>query len=166
MELTRWRPALAALLETLQKKRVTHLYICGLGLDTAVAYTALHAVEAGYAVSVVEDACRGAIPEAIASMKEKMTRAGIAFVNSAAIDACPTSGARRPSLAPVAARRPALRRPAPPFAAPPFAAPPFFAACPRDAQCCCGSTAIRCTPIMRRIAAARTCLYSPASSLL
>eukprot|EP00966_Prymnesium_polylepis_P297911 6883458-Prymnesium_polylepis.1 len=72
-----------ALQAALARKGVSHVYLCGLAFDTAVAYTALHAVELGYTVTVVEDAVRGALPEAMLDMRGKLQRAGVAFVPSA-----------------------------------------------------------------------------------
>ena len=43
----------------LRSQGITHLYVCGLALDYCVAHTALDAAAAGFAVTVVEDACQG-----------------------------------------------------------------------------------------------------------
>lgn len=43
----------------LQDTGVTDLYLCGLATDYCVVYSALDALELGYGVVVIEDACRG-----------------------------------------------------------------------------------------------------------
>ncbi len=43
----------------LQDAGVTDLYLCGLATDYCVLYSALDALELGYTVLVIEDACRG-----------------------------------------------------------------------------------------------------------
>ena len=70
------------MLKELQARGVTHVYICGLALDVCVAYTALHAREAGFVTSVVIDACRGVDNENIASQLEAMEAAHVKIVKS------------------------------------------------------------------------------------
>jgi nicotinamidase/pyrazinamidase len=45
--------------EVLKARQVEAVHVCGLATDYCVKFTALDALEAGYAVSLVEDACRG-----------------------------------------------------------------------------------------------------------
>ncbi|KAG8187525.1 hypothetical protein JTE90_019955 [Oedothorax gibbosus] len=56
----------------LQRRKVTHVFVCGLALDYCVAYTALDAVEFGYATVLVEDAARGTDIDNIEAMKNKL----------------------------------------------------------------------------------------------
>lgn len=65
---------------------VTDLYLCGLATDFCVAYSALDARQAGFAVAVVEDACRaidmnGSLAQAWADMQA----AGVRRVSSAQV---------------------------------------------------------------------------------
>lgn len=65
---------------------VTDLYLCGLATDFCVAYSALDARQAGFAVAVVEDACRaidmnGSLAQAWAHMQA----AGVRRVSSAQV---------------------------------------------------------------------------------
>lgn len=46
-------------LSWLRKAGVTHLYLCGLAIDYCVKSTALDAIQAGFKVTVLEDAVRG-----------------------------------------------------------------------------------------------------------
>ena len=71
-----------SLLHELNERGVTHVYICGLALDVCVAYTAFHAQEAGFATTVVDDACRGVDKERIGQQVAKMKAAGIQIVTS------------------------------------------------------------------------------------
>ena len=70
------------LLKELKDKGITHLYICGLALDHAVVHSALAAAEAGFCVSVVEDACRGASDEGIASARASLSSASVRLCSS------------------------------------------------------------------------------------
>lgn len=59
----------------LQAKNITHLYILGLATDYCVKYSVLDALQLGYQITVIEDACKGVglrandIPDAVAEMK-------------------------------------------------------------------------------------------------
>ena len=66
----------------LEERGVTHVYVCGVGLDIAVKATALHAAELGYVVTVVDDACRPVDPAAVARTKEELKTAGVKVMNS------------------------------------------------------------------------------------
>ena len=56
---TRWMCADGDALERLRALKVTHLFVTGLALDVCVAFSALHAAEEGFVVTVVTDACAG-----------------------------------------------------------------------------------------------------------
>lgn len=56
----------------LQRRQVTHLFVCGLALDFCVAFTALDALELGYATVLIEDAARGTDINNIEVMKNKL----------------------------------------------------------------------------------------------
>lgn len=62
----------------LQEAGVTDLYLCGLATDYCVLYSALDALDLGYATFVVEDACRGVNvdPEDSAKALEIIVAAG------------------------------------------------------------------------------------------
>lgn len=61
--------------DLLQAQGITHIYMMGLATDYCVKYSVLDARALGYAVTVIEEGCRGVglkaadIPEAIAAMQ-------------------------------------------------------------------------------------------------
>ena len=61
---------------------MTHVYCVGLALDVCVCFTALHAAEEGFVVTVVLDACAGVADESIANQKKVMQEAGVTLVTS------------------------------------------------------------------------------------
>ena len=65
-----------------RQRDVTHLYVCGLALDVCVAFTALHAAEEGFVVTVVEDACAGVSVEGIDEKKALFASAGVTVTSS------------------------------------------------------------------------------------
>lgn len=69
--------------EELKRKNVTHVFICGLAFDYCVSFTAIDAVELGYATVVIEDATRGTEESNILKMKEKLKS-----VNCVLADSC------------------------------------------------------------------------------
>jgi nicotinamidase/pyrazinamidase len=65
---------------------VTHVYLCGLATDYCVAWSALDARSAGFAVSVIEDACRAIdLNGSLAKAWEDMTAAGVGRIDSSAL---------------------------------------------------------------------------------
>ena len=72
----------------LQARGVRRLFLAGLATDYCVAYSAEDAAKLGYAVFVIEDACRGiGLPLAdggttIDAAKRTLTAAGVRFANS------------------------------------------------------------------------------------
>lgn len=73
----------------LRARGVRRLFLCGLATDYCVAWSAEDALKLGYAVVVVEDACRGiGLPAAegggttIEAAKRRLTSAGARFVAS------------------------------------------------------------------------------------
>jgi nicotinamidase/pyrazinamidase len=65
---------------------VTHVYLCGLATDYCVAWSALDARRAGFAVSVIEDACRAIdLGGSLAKAWEDMTAAGVGRIDSSAL---------------------------------------------------------------------------------
>ena len=70
----------------LRERGITRLYLAGLATDYCVAYSALDAVAAGLATTVVSDACRaidlaGSLDRALAELRA----AGVALARAAAI---------------------------------------------------------------------------------
>ncbi|MBP1624084.1 MAG: nicotinamidase-like amidase, partial [Acidobacteria bacterium] len=61
----------------LKKPGVTDLIIYGLATDYCVRATALHALEAGYSVTVIEDLSRGISPESTREAVEQMVQRGV-----------------------------------------------------------------------------------------
>jgi len=76
-----------ALLKLLRARGVTHLFVTGLALDVCVAFSALHAAEEGFVVTVVEDACAGVSVEGIQGKMDAFKRAGITVARSSDIPA-------------------------------------------------------------------------------
>jgi nicotinamidase/pyrazinamidase len=67
----------------LRERGITRLYLAGLATDYCVAYSALDAAELGFAVIVIEDACRaidrgGSLADAV----QRMRAAGVGFARS------------------------------------------------------------------------------------
>jgi nicotinamidase/pyrazinamidase len=69
----------------LQGKGVTHLHLLGIATDYCVKFTALDAMQLGYRVTLIEDACRGVDlnPGDVARAVEEMRRAGVEITSSA-----------------------------------------------------------------------------------
>ncbi len=68
----------------LRERKIESVHICGLATDYCVKFTALDAVELGFATTVITDACRGVElePGDIDSAFEEMKRAGVKLVTS------------------------------------------------------------------------------------
>jgi len=75
----------------LQARGVTRVFLAGLATDFCVAYSAEDAAKLGYAVVVIEDACRGiGLPVAsggttIDAAKRSLAAAGVQFTTAAAV---------------------------------------------------------------------------------
>jgi len=70
----------------LKARGIRKVYVCGLATDFCVAWTALDARAAGYAVTVVEDACRGiGMGDSIEVAWRQMAAAGIERANAGAV---------------------------------------------------------------------------------
>ena len=70
------------LISELQRRRVTHVYVCGLALDLAVTCTALHAMEHGLVTHVIKDACCSASKAKADNWVHEMGRVGVRVMNS------------------------------------------------------------------------------------
>ncbi len=71
----------------LQARGIRSLFLCGLATDFCVAWSALDARRAGFAVSVVEDATRAIdLDGSLAAAWRKMMEAGVARVQSSTLD--------------------------------------------------------------------------------
>lgn len=66
----------------LEDKGITHVFVCGLVTDVCVKSTALHGAEAGFVVSVVEDASRPLDKKAMPDVKDELAAAGISVIRS------------------------------------------------------------------------------------
>jgi nicotinamidase/pyrazinamidase len=73
--------------EWLKARNVTDVYVCGLTTDYCVKFTTLDAVQLGFRVNLVEDACRGVNLKAgdVAKAVEEMRQAGVVSTSSAKI---------------------------------------------------------------------------------
>lgn len=67
----------------LRERRIDKVYLCGLATDFCVAWTALDGRKLGFAVAVIEGACRAIDTQgSLADAWEKMTRAGVRRIRS------------------------------------------------------------------------------------
>lgn len=67
----------------LRERGIGSVYICGLATDFCVAWSALDARKLGFAVTVIEDACRAIdVQGSLAAAWENMQRAGVARIKS------------------------------------------------------------------------------------
>jgi len=71
---------LTALLEA---EGITDVYCCGLVFDICVKSSALHGAEMGFAVTVIEDACRPLDAANVAGVKDELNAAGVAIMSAA-----------------------------------------------------------------------------------
>jgi len=70
----------------LRERRLKHLYLCGLATDFCVAWSALDARREGFAVTVVEDACRGIdLDDSLEKAMDAMRDAGVDFVRAVSL---------------------------------------------------------------------------------
>ena len=80
----RWTPT--GLASYMRERGFRRLYLAGLATDYCVAYSALDAIRAGFAVTVLEDACRGIDLEgSLARAMDEMRRAGVAIASAAGV---------------------------------------------------------------------------------
>ena len=71
----------------LRERRIDNLYVCGLATDFCVAWTALDARKLGFAVAVIEDACRAIdMQGSLAEAWQKMGQAGVMRIQSGDIE--------------------------------------------------------------------------------
>ncbi len=70
----------------LKKKQVKRLFVCGLALDFCVKATALSAVEAGFDVVLIQDACRGISEEGVQEALQTLRTAGVKIIQSGALE--------------------------------------------------------------------------------
>lgn len=67
----------------LQAHGVRELHVCGLATDFCVAYTALDARQAGFACTLVDDACRAIdLNGSLAAARGRMAEAGVNFADA------------------------------------------------------------------------------------
>jgi nicotinamidase/pyrazinamidase len=70
----------------LRERGITRLYLAGLATDYCVAYSAIDAAELGFAVVVIEDACRAIDRDgSLALALDRMRTAGVGFAHAAEI---------------------------------------------------------------------------------
>lgn len=70
----------------LRERSLKHLYLCGLATDFCVAWSAMDARREGFAVTVIEDACRGIdLDGSLEKAMDSMRDAGVAFVRAASL---------------------------------------------------------------------------------
>jgi len=71
----------------LRERGVGHVFLCVLATDFCVAWSALDARKAGFAATVIEDACRAIDTSgSLAAAWESMTRAGVKRVTEAKLE--------------------------------------------------------------------------------
>jgi nicotinamidase/pyrazinamidase len=75
----------------LRQRGFSRLFLCGLATDFCVAWSAEDAVRLGFAVTIIEDACRGIglpMPDGRTTMdaaRDRLTELGVRFADSGAI---------------------------------------------------------------------------------
>jgi nicotinamidase/pyrazinamidase len=70
----------------LRERSLKHLYVCGLATDFCVAWSALDARREGFAVTVVEDACRGIdLDGSMQTAMDSMRDCGVDFVTAGSL---------------------------------------------------------------------------------
>jgi nicotinamidase/pyrazinamidase len=75
----------------LRQRGFSRLFLCGLATDFCVAWSAEDALRLGFAVTVIEDACRGiGLPEpggrtTIDTARDRLTAMGVRFIDSSAL---------------------------------------------------------------------------------
>ena len=68
----------------LRERSIEHLFLCGLATDFCVAWSALDCRREGFAVTVVEDACRAIdLDGSLAAARRELAAAGVAVIASA-----------------------------------------------------------------------------------
>ncbi|HKK69284.1 MAG TPA: isochorismatase family protein [Bacteroidales bacterium] len=67
--------------EVLKRDGVEELIIYGIAMDLCVRYTAIHAVQAGYKVTVIEDLTANIAPDSSAEARKEMIENGIILKN-------------------------------------------------------------------------------------
>ena len=97
------------LLAELRQNGVTHVYVCGLAFDCGVLHTALHAAEAGFVTTVVEDACRCSDTGRASEAREVLKEASVEMVRSLQL-ASHTDNARLKTLISVEQKVPAVKK--------------------------------------------------------
>jgi nicotinamidase/pyrazinamidase len=72
----------------LRERGITQIYACGLATDFCVAWSAIDAAQSGFAVTVVEDACRAIdLGGSLAKAWSDMAQAGVRRIGAAALAA-------------------------------------------------------------------------------
>ncbi len=70
----------------LRERGIGHVFLCGLATDFCVAWSAVDAREAGFAVTVIEDACRAIdTGGSLAAAGQDMAAAGVRQIRAAAL---------------------------------------------------------------------------------
>ncbi|KAF3166528.1 NAD(+) salvage pathway protein [Orbilia oligospora] len=72
----------SGLVEGLQKKDVTHVYVVGLAMDYCVKYSAIDAKKAGFEVYVVEEGTKAVDPSAWEEVRKELEGYGIVMVGT------------------------------------------------------------------------------------
>ncbi|WP_205474404.1 nicotinamidase [Nocardioides sp. SYSU D00038] len=72
-------PAGAGLADWLRERGVDRVEVCGIATDHCVRATALDAVAAGFATTVLLDLCAGVAPETTAAALDQLRSAGVAL---------------------------------------------------------------------------------------
>ena len=70
----------------LRERGFSHVYLCGLATDFCVKWSALDALDEGFQVTVIEDACRAIdLQGSLAAAQAEMQAAGVPLVTTDAI---------------------------------------------------------------------------------
>lgn len=69
----------------LEEREITDVFVVGLATDFCVGLTAVDAADLGFNTYLVDDCARGVAVDTVAAMKERLAKAGVRLVDSAAV---------------------------------------------------------------------------------
>jgi len=75
---------------------ITEVFCCGLALDFCVGSTAIDAQELGFNAYLIEDCCRAVAPESLATMKQKLEKAGVKLCMAKGVPEIVASAGKQP----------------------------------------------------------------------
>lgn len=98
------------LVQILSKHNITDVYLCGVAYDVCVGFTGLDAMDHGFRVVALDDACRGVDIEKIDEMKKSLQEKGAIIISTCKVKDIVEGSDRPPKLGIQTARNVALAR--------------------------------------------------------